>query len=195
MFDADRLGATSTVSNSEPTAPCFSLDSEVRLSSGRTLPMSGLRKGDMVATVNAERAVAFTEFRGWLDMNRTAAGSFLELTTENSSSVVLTAHHFLMSTPGLDEDPQMKRADEVAEGDFLLTSTGLEKVASIGRVTRQGYGSPLTMTGDLLVNGVLSSNYAHAPSHSLAHYFVTPFRWFDLLSDEETNDEVDIISK
>ena len=155
--------------------------------------MSGLRKGDMVATMNDERQVAFTEFRGWLDMG-TAAASFLELTTENSSSVVLTHHHFLMSTPGLDEDPQMKRADEVAEGDFLLTSTGLEKVASIGRVTRQGYGSPLTMTGDLLVNGVLSSNYAHAPSHSLAHFWLTPFRWFDLLSDEETNDEVDIIS-
>jgi len=127
-------------------------------------------------------------FRGWLDMGTTTA-YFLELTTENSSSVVLTHHHFLMSTPGLDEDPQMKRADEVAEGDFLLTSTGLEKVASIGRVTRQGYGSPLTMTGDLLVNGVLSSNYAHAPSHSLAHFWVTPFRWFDLLGNGETNDE------
>ena len=142
-----------------------------------------------MATMNGERQVAFTEFRGWLDMGTTTA-SFLELTTENSSSVVLTAHHFLMSTPGLDEDPQMKRADEVAQGDFLLTSTGLEKVASIARVTRQGYGSPLTMSGDLLVNGVLSSNYAHAPSHSIAHLWMTPFRWFDLLSNSDTKKEV-----
>ena len=146
----------------------------------------------MVATMNDERQVAFTEFRGWLDMDRTAAGSFLELTTENSSSVVLTAHHFLMSTPDPDHPSEMKRADEVAEGDFLLTSSGLEKVSSISRVARKGWGTPLTMTGDLLVNGVLSSNYAHAPSHSLAHFWLTPFRWFDLLSDGETNDEVDI---
>ena len=76
----------------------------------------------------------------------------------------------------------MKRADEVAEGDFLFTSSGLEKVSSISRVARKGWGTPLTMTGDLLVNDVLSSNSAHAPSHSIAHLWMTPFRWFDLLS-------------
>ena len=43
-----------------------------------------------MATMNYEKDVVFTEFRGWLDMGP-AAASFLELTTENSSSVVLTA--------------------------------------------------------------------------------------------------------
>ena len=84
----------------------------------------------------------------------------------------------------------MKQAGEVTEGDFLLTSSGLEKVSSISRVMRQGRAAPLTMTGDLLVDGVLSSNYAHAPSHSVAHLWMSPFRWLDLLTDEETEGEV-----
>jgi len=175
-------------------AGCFSLDSVVTLSSGRSKPMSGLKKGEKVATVNGKREIVFTEFLGWAEKDSSTTTYFLQLTTENRSSVVLTAHHFLMSSPDLAQDPVMKQAGEVTEGDFLLTSSGLEKVSSISRVMRQGRAAPLTMTGDLLVDGVLSSNYAHAPSHSVAHLWMSPFRWLDLLTDEETEGE-DIVRR
>merc|ERR1719402_638659 len=173
---------------------CFSLEALVTLSSGHQITLSKLKKGDLVKTLNNEGKEVFTPFLGWADKNSFKVTSFLNLTTENGSSVVVTAHHFLMSTPDPEHPSGMKRADEVAEGDFLLASSGLEKVSSISRVTRKGRGSPLTTTGDLLVNGVLSSNYAHAPSHSIAHLWMTPFRWLDLLSDEETK-EKDIVRR
>jgi len=168
---------------------CFSLYSLATLPSGHLIPLSKLKKGDLVKSLDGNGQEIFTPFLGWLDKDSSKVTPFLKLTTENSSSVVLTAHHFLMSTPDPDHPSEMKRADEVAEGDFLLTSSGLERVSSISRVTERGRGSPLTMTGDLLINGVLSSNYAHAPSHSIAHLWMTPFRWFDLLSNSDTKKE------
>jgi len=170
------------------TVNCFSLDSLVTLSSGHPISLSTLKKGDLVKSLDDKGEEIFTHFLGWADKGSSNVGSFLQLATENGS-IALTAHHFLMSTPDPAEDPQMKRADEVAEGDFLLAATGLQKVTSIRRVKRTGTGSPVTMTGDLLVNGVLASNYAHAPSHSSAHLWMTPFRWIDILGDEDTKKE------
>jgi len=173
----------------KPPCGCFSLDGTVSLSSGQEISLSGLKKGDLVKTLDAKRREIFTPFMGWIEKDTSHVGTFVQLTTENSSNVVLTHHHFLMTTPDLGEGPEMKRAEEVAEGDFLLTTSGLEKVDSISRVTRKGLGAPLTMTGDLLVNGVLSSNYAHAPSHSIGHLWMSPFRWLDLLGDSDTKKE------
>ena len=86
----------------------------------------------------------------------------------------------------------MLPAAEVTAGHLLVTSSGLEKVAMVRPVTGRGWGTPCTGTGDLLVNGVLASNYAHAPSHRLAHLWMSPFRWpgMGLLGEEDTQAEV-----
>ena len=34
------------------------------------------------------------------------------------------------------------------------------------------------MEGTIMVNEVLASCYAHSPDHDLAHFWMTPLRWF-----------------
>ena len=41
-----------------------------------------------------------------------------------------------------------------------------------------GAYSPLTKEGTIIVDGVLSSCYAHSPDHDVAHFVLTPLRWF-----------------
>ena len=41
-----------------------------------------------------------------------------------------------------------------------------------------GAYSPITMEGTIMVNNVLASCYAHSPDHDLAHFGMTPLRWF-----------------
>ena len=37
---------------------------------------------------------------------------------------------------------------------------------------------PLTSEGNIIVDGVLASCYAHSPDHNLAHFGMTPLRCF-----------------
>ena len=45
-----------------------------------------------------------------------------------------------------------------------------------------GAFTPLTMEGNILVDGVLASCYAF-PDHDFAHITMTPMRWFPALLD------------
>ena len=66
----------------------------------------------------------------------------------------------------------------------------LEEVTDITTVLEQGYYSPLTATGDLFVDQLLSSCYASYP-HDLAHAALYPARTWPrlLLEDEESLEE------
>ena len=41
-----------------------------------------------------------------------------------------------------------------------------------------GAYSPLTVQGKIIVEGVLSSCYASFPDHDMAHFAMSPIRWF-----------------
>ena len=46
-----------------------------------------------------------------------------------------------------------------------------------------GAHSPLTMEGKIVVDGVLSSCYASFPEHDMAHFAMSPTRWFPEVMD------------
>lgn len=80
-------------------------------------------------------------------------------------------------------------AAQVKVGDSLLTPEGFPAtVKSIRTVNRQGLYAPHTALGNLVVNGVVASNYVEQEAfkrhvspetqHWLQHAACAPYRWF-----------------
>ena len=45
-----------------------------------------------------------------------------------------------------------------------------------------GAYTPVTMDGNIMVDGILASCYASFPNHDLAHIGMTPLRWFPVVT-------------
>merc|ERR1712018_358346 len=90
-----------------------------------------------------------------------------------ASSITLTASHNIYV---YNEKLVTKYAQDVNIGDLLVNLSGeLEEVTDITIIQDQGYYSPLTTTGDLFVDQLLSSCYSSFP-HDLAHAALFPAR-------------------
>merc|ERR1711998_187870 len=91
------------------------------------------------------------------------------LVTSTGSAIELTPAHMIMTSTG------MKQAGEVQVGDSLVKQTG-----ELSEVVRKEAGkvsvtAPITMSGTIVVNGVVASCYAYG-SHETIHLFLSPFR-------------------
>merc|ERR1712165_159091 len=157
---------------------CFPGSATVHLPGGDTKQMKHLQLGDQVLTNGG----TYTEFLGWTDKDTDRKTQFLRIVTKNASSVTLTANHNIYV---YEEKLVTKYAQDVNIGDLLVNLSGeLEEVTDITIVQKQGYYSPLTTTGDLFVDQLLSSCYASFP-HDLAHAALYPARTWPRLFLED----------
>lgn len=61
-------------------------------------------------------------------------------------------------------------------GDSILFNKKWVEVKGYKKVLAQGLYAPLTLSGTLLVNGILVSNYANIQDHNLVHNAFFPLR-------------------
>lgn len=73
---------------------------------------------------------------------------------------------------------KLNREDVIVTFDFETQQQLEEKIESILIEPVEGYSAPLTMSGNLLVDGILTSSYAIIDSQSLAHTVMAPVRWW-----------------
>ena len=72
----------------------------------------------------------------------------------------------------------LRREDLIVTFDFESQTQLAERIKSILIERVQGYAAPLTMSGTILVDGILASCYAVIDSQSLAHSVMAPARWW-----------------
>lgn len=82
----------------------------------------------------------------------------------------------------------LNREDVIVTYDFINKVKLEEKIESILIEPVEGYAAPLTMSGTLLVDGILASSYAVIESHSLAHAAMSPVRLWYKLQDKITSE-------
>ena len=76
---------------------------------------------------------------------------------------------------------RLNRDDIIITYDFESKSRLEEKIKSILIDPVEGFVAPLTMSGTMLVNGILASNYAIIDSQSVAHTVMAPARlWYSM---------------
>merc|ERR1712212_1154350 len=167
-----------------PSPKCFSGTSTVETERGK-IPIGNLKLGDNVLTYTPGKGGHYTEFLGWLDRTANADGKFLKIST-NSSSIVLTENHLIFRLSA-DVGLESVFADQIEEGDKLLSLKGEETVVGVEAAREKGIWAPLTMEGTLLVDGLLASSYASFPHHA-SELAYAPIKKFSrlLLYDEQS---------
>lgn len=156
--------------------------------------MEELQLGDFVLSVDpSDGSELFSEVVAFLDINPDDVHVFVTLTTEDQHVIKATPDHLLFSMGGSwnheDEYFSAKPAGDVVPEDWVfVVSPGNirpSRVVSVEFGTAKGVYAPLTISGTLVVDGILASCYAVVKSHSLAQTALWPLRFLPWLRGEQ----------
>jgi Hint module len=157
--------ATTTVPTSAPTSKpppvniCFSGESQVRVLNQGPTKMWDLGLYDMVQVANNkyEPVYSFGHKEASMEAEylsistKTATTS----TSSNKAELELSKDHMVMTEGGRNVP-----ASHITVGDMLVTASGeLVAVESIRTVIRKGSFAPFTLSGSIVVNDLVVSNY------------------------------------
>lgn len=96
---------------------------------------------------------------------------FVRLVTAGGREVRATSGHFVYVQEGV------KRAGDVAVGDFVPTGDGEEeRVVQVEEVLDDGLYNPQTLSGDVVVGGLRVTTYTEAIIPNAAHALLAPVR-------------------
>merc|ERR1711865_858121 len=149
----------------EVSVACFGTEGDVAAADGASIKISDVKIGDKLH--GNDEVWYIHEVKG--------EHKALRIGTSNGESLVVTPHH-LLST----EYNGFSAASSVQVGDSLQGAKGLVQVVSIDTV-KAAVRSPITMSGTVMVNGVLASCYG-AGTHEAVHQLIAPFRAFSTVA-------------
>lgn len=145
---------------------CFPATAMVTLEDGSTKAMADLTVGDKVHVGNGE----FSEVFYFSTQMAETSSQFVKLTTSDGE-LLLTAGHYLYVNGVLAP------ASTAKAGDSLTLANGASaKISAVGTAYAPGLYNPHTMTGDIVVDGFLTSTYTDAVHPTLAHAVLYPLR-------------------
>lgn len=104
---------------------------------------------------------------------------FYTFTTETGDKISLTSDHLIFI--GNKNYIQARYVDISKHSLYIIGKNGrLEstRIRSIDVQLKQGYATPITQHGTLIVNNVSSSCYSSIYHHNLGHIAMAPLRWF-----------------
>ncbi|UJR18075.1 hypothetical protein I4U23_004975 [Adineta vaga] len=162
------------------SAVCFAGSSLIELADGSSKTLSNLQIGDH-ALVNKNHT--YEPVIAFIHAKQHGLFDFLEITLRsrlsNSTSILLVSPNHLV----FDFDSNAARfAGKFHVGDRVQFIDNHQlvpaEILSMKLTKAQGYYAPLTPSGTIIVNGVVSSNYATVSNHALAHYFMGAYRWW-----------------
>ncbi|CAD5125015.1 unnamed protein product [Dimorphilus gyrociliatus] len=155
---------------------CFGPNGKVLLRDGGTVLMKDLRIGDVVQT----SANAFSRVVTLLDRNEKSFETFIRLRTQSGNFIELTKKHLIPIKSSENEEKRYVFAQNVLLGSKVYSVVdGKEiedEVIEISSKTYQGYYSPLTFHGTIVINGIQASCYAEVESQSISHWSMFPLR-------------------
>jgi len=140
---------------------CFSADMTAQLESGETVSMKDLQLGDKVLT--SDGTYSDVHLFSKRDTYRSAEYVVLKTAT---TELALSADHYVQSNGAL------RLARYVKVGDMLSSGP----VTEITEELRMGAFSPITVAGDIVVNGVVASSYTKKVNPALSHMLLAPRR-------------------
>ena len=159
---------------------CFASDSLVTMADGSLKSIQDLNKGDKVLTADPFTGEITTDtVVTFLAVNKTKI-------IHDNGDKTLTDYHLIYA--GLSKDAKDSAAifaKDLTEQHYVfqLSNATLTsyKIRRVLKVTKRGYYAPLTLSGNIIVNGVVSSCYASVRNQWLGHIAMFPVRLFHKL--------------
>lgn len=177
----------------KPSGGCFSLESTVNIREKGISSMDQVQIGDYVQN---KKDGSFSKVFA-LHINHDTPTEFYKIDTA-TRSLELTETHMLY----IDGKSLPKAAKNVNIGDLLATMEGPQVVQSISKVIRNGFITPVTEDGSVIVDGVVASSFTtfgegglfsndFVPHHqTLSNFAISPVRfvckavWSGFCTDE-----------
>ena len=150
--------------------------------------MDALKIGDWVLTTEG----LFSKVYGFGHKDKSVKTAYLQIfsaSMHKDHPLEISAEHLIYTQDATTNTSMLVAAGDLRVGDSLVTANGSPSpVLWIHEVKRQGAYSPLTVSGNLLVSGVLASSYvsrswlkAHVSGltlHQFQHVAMLPVRFF-----------------
>ena len=161
----------------QKTSACFPGSSHVSLPDGSTKSLADVRVGDHVLVSDG----TYEPVLDFIHLQRDTQVPYLRITSQNMSKALdISADHLIFL---FEKGDEAVFAGELRVGDRLnmVLSNGVivpDNIINIERVTLTGLYAPLTPSGKIVVDGVLTSNYAAINNHRLAHRTMTIYRFW-----------------
>lgn len=156
----------------------------MRLENGADLRVEHLKIGDRIQVMMQDGTIGYSEVIMFADyLPNIPKVSHILIETENPvKRVTMTPSHIIFTRGNsLGSELTAKQASMVSAGEFVLISIDAKRlipsrVANVSVVEKTGMIAPVTMEGNLIVDGVLSSCYAMINDHRNAHLAFAPMR-------------------
>lgn len=163
---------------------CFPETASVLLESGQRVRMNELKIGDKVETSNTQNGqIVFSEVLAFLDYKVNLTIDYVVIETDSPpAKLTITESHLLYKLNKQTQQGSISvHARDIKAGDYVYvrgngTGLTLAQVTATRRIRAKGAYAPLTESGNVLVDNVLSSCYALVQDHTLAHWSFAPFR-------------------
>jgi len=164
---------------------CFPGTSRVRSEHGRVLPLSRIAPGDRVLSFDdSTGSLFYDDVITFLHRAETGTGNttFVQISVAGGASITLTRDHLIyVSNTASADDIRPRFAGKVVRGDYIFCADSNAVVARevVGvdvAYFDEGFYAPLTSSGNIVIDDVISSCYAEVTSHRLAHLAMAPVR-------------------
>jgi len=147
---------------------CFPGSATVRDASGRTKPMREVSVGDRLQVILPDGSVGFEDVYLLTHKDAVSVSQYVRITLASGRQLTLSPRHFVPTAPDPDRPDWQSRvfkgADEIGVGDVLWFHDGERmqpaRVAGIAREVEYGAFNPLTLTGTIVVDGVVASAHS-----------------------------------
>jgi hypothetical protein len=154
--------------------PCFPAKATVSLSNGKTVTMEEVQTGDEVLTIDHTTGkTAFSTVYLWGHRDAESVSDFYEVSTESGAKLVLSPEHYMYVAEG-GCDAALSTATtlspnlvKVGQGAWTLKDGAAicSAITSVKKAEHRGLFNPMTLTGTIVVDGVVASCYSE--SHAI----------------------------
>jgi len=144
------------------SAVCFPAHMTIQTADKRQIAMSQLQIGDRISDGHGD----FSEVYFFSHQHKTVPSLFAEIKLRNDKTLMASLKHFLPVSAQCNDVRENMYAYEVKPGMCLYSldeTTGrmeMVPVEETGITASEGLYNPFTMSGELMVNGVLASSHA-----------------------------------
>jgi len=165
-------------------AGCFPGDALVQTAAREWVRMSDLRVGTEIISRNAAGEEEVSTVYTFLDRIPEAKARFIHISHDKGSLSISPMH--LLYRYAANERLEAVYAKTVRVGDFINVDGAKSEVDGVSTRDAEGWYAPVTMNGNLVVDGVMTSAYSVISDHTFAHWSMAPLRWFaDYLPNNE----------